>query len=98
MNWPNTIFASIRLVLGNDPVLSRKLSCSKANTQNRVILTDMLKSVMDQNPTRRKLFEDNNAMGRLAAPNELAGMVLYLMSDASSFTTGQDFLVDGGMI
>jgi sorbose reductase len=65
---------------------------------NSVILTDMLSAVMNQTPSRRKLFEESNAMGRLAAPSELAGMMLYLMSDASSFTTGQDFLVDGGMI
>lgn len=53
---------------------------------------------MKQNPSRRKLFEETNAMGRLAVPSELAGIMLYLMSDASSFTTGQDFLIDGGMI
>lgn len=37
-------------------------------------------------------------MKRIATPDELVGMVLYLMSDASSYTTGQDFLVDGGQI
>lgn len=63
-----------------------------------VILTDMLKGVMEQDPSRRRLFEESNAMGRLASPSELAGIMLYLMSDASSYTTGQDFLVDGGMI
>lgn len=53
---------------------------------------------MAQNPSRRKLFEESNAMKRLATPDELIGMVLYLMSNASTYTTGQDFLVDGGMI
>lgn len=69
-----------------------------ANKMYSVILTDMLKGVMEQDPSRRRLFEESNAMGRLASPNELAGIMLYLMSDASSYTTGQDFLVDGGMI
>ncbi|KAB5531467.1 hypothetical protein GE09DRAFT_1207029 [Coniochaeta sp. 2T2.1] len=63
-----------------------------------VILTDMLEAVMKQNPSRRRLFEESNAMGRLATPSELAGIILYLMSDASSYTTGQDFLIDGGMV
>ncbi|KAK5272374.1 hypothetical protein LTR99_001765 [Exophiala xenobiotica] len=63
-----------------------------------VIMTDMLQSVISQNPSRRKLFEDSNAMKRIATPDELVGMVLYLMSDASRYTTGQDFLVDGGQI
>ncbi|OAP57498.1 hypothetical protein AYL99_08236 [Fonsecaea erecta] len=62
------------------------------------VQTDMLESVMRQNPSRRKLFLDSCAMHRLAMPDELAGMMLYLMSDAASYTTGQDFLVDGGMV
>jgi NAD(P)-dependent dehydrogenase (short-subunit alcohol dehydrogenase family) len=65
---------------------------------NSTILTDMLEGIMKQNPSRRKLFEDSNAMKRLAAPDELAGIILYLISDASSYATGQDFLVDGGLV
>lgn len=33
---------------------------------------------------------------RMAEPNELSGIALYLASDASSFTTGGTFLIDGG--
>ena len=33
---------------------------------------------------------------RIADTNELVGIALYLASDASSFTTGSTFLVDGG--
>lgn len=36
-------------------------------------------------------------MGRHAEPSEMAGTVLYLVSDASSFTTGECIVVDGGM-
>ncbi|KAL6252900.1 putative secondary metabolism biosynthetic enzyme [Rhinocladiella similis] len=63
-----------------------------------VIKTDMLESVMQAEPTRRALFEGSNVMRRLGTADELVGMVLCLMSDASPFTTGQDFLVDGGQI
>lgn len=34
--------------------------------------------------------------GRMAQPEELTGIALYLASAASSFTTGATFLVDGG--
>ena len=37
-------------------------------------------------------------MNRPGKPHELAGIVLYLASDAASFTTGAHFPVDGGML
>ena len=35
-------------------------------------------------------------IGRLAAPEEMVGAVLYLCSDAASYVTGQVHIVDGG--
>jgi NAD(P)-dependent dehydrogenase (short-subunit alcohol dehydrogenase family) len=34
--------------------------------------------------------------GRIGAPEDLDGLAIYCMSDASKFTTGQCFVVDGG--
>tara|TARA_B100000446_G_scaffold111058_1_gene103688 strand:+ start:17421 stop:18188 length:768 start_codon:yes stop_codon:yes gene_type:complete len=36
-------------------------------------------------------------MGRHAEPKEMAGTVLYLVSEASSYTNGECIVVDGGM-
>lgn len=44
------------------------------------------------------LIEQWNAMapmGRLGKPDELQAICVYLAGDASSFTTGSDFVVDG---
>ena len=53
----------------------------------------------------RKLWEDpvagpgtvaTSALKRWASPEELAGPAVFLASDASSFMTGQQLIVDGG--
>jgi NAD(P)-dependent dehydrogenase (short-subunit alcohol dehydrogenase family) len=37
------------------------------------------------------------AMGRRGRPEEQAGVILFLLSDLSSYITGQTLLVDGGL-
>ena len=44
----------------------------------------------------RKDFIARQAMGRLAQPNEIASMAVYLASDESDFVTGTLNLIDGG--
>lgn len=44
-----------------------------------------------------KLAMEKIPMGRHAEPEEMAGTVLYLVSDASSYTNGECIVVDGGI-
>ncbi|HTR62865.1 MAG TPA: SDR family oxidoreductase, partial [Candidatus Binataceae bacterium] len=37
-----------------------------------------------------------NPLHRVAEPEEIAGLALYLASDAGGYATGQTFVVDGG--
>ncbi|EER27780.1 hypothetical protein D8B26_006112 [Coccidioides posadasii str. Silveira] len=43
-----------------------------------------------------KMLQGKIPMGREGQPHELAGAYVYLASDASSYTTGTDIIVDGG--
>jgi NAD(P)-dependent dehydrogenase (short-subunit alcohol dehydrogenase family) len=45
-----------------------------------------------------KAIEELHPMKRLAAPEEVAETVLWLLSDSSSFVTGADIPVDGGYL
>ena len=52
-----------------------------------------------------KAFEENHAkfakdipLKRFGTPEEVANAVLYLASDESSYTTGSELMVDGGVL
>lgn len=57
-------------------------------------MTDMLRTV----PTKLlDQFASQTMLGRLAQPEEIANVVLFLASDLSSYVTGTTIQVDGGM-
>lgn len=82
--------------------LTRSLAAEWASRGVRVnsispgyIGTEMTKRGMS-NPEWGSVWMEMTPMGRLGTPKEIARGVLYLVSDAASFVTGTDLIVDGG--
>lgn len=59
-----------------------------------VIATPMTASIP---PDALKKLSDRIPMKRLGTPNEVAGVMLYLASDLSTYVTGQVLRIDGGI-
>ncbi|KAH8827363.1 hypothetical protein DL96DRAFT_1606458 [Flagelloscypha sp. PMI_526] len=59
----------------------------------RTKLTDQ---VLKADPDLKNAWESLTPVGRVGEPHELAGAIVFLASDASSFMTGTDVRVDGG--
>jgi NAD(P)-dependent dehydrogenase (short-subunit alcohol dehydrogenase family) len=45
-----------------------------------------------------KKLSASQPIGRMASPEEVAAMALYLCSDEASFITGNDYPIDGGFL
>ena len=50
-----------------------------------------------KDPVVRKAWDDATLMGRIAEPPQIKPLALYLASDASSYVTGAQMMIDGGM-
>jgi NAD(P)-dependent dehydrogenase (short-subunit alcohol dehydrogenase family) len=47
---------------------------------------------------RRELYVQGRAMARTQHPDDIVGLVVFLLSDAARFITGQLILVNGGFV
>ncbi|KAA8902687.1 hypothetical protein FN846DRAFT_74901 [Sphaerosporella brunnea] len=60
------------------------------------IVTAMVEDLLVQHPEREATWASHNMLGRLSAPREFRGAAVFLLSQASSFMTGADLIIDGG--
>jgi 3alpha(or 20beta)-hydroxysteroid dehydrogenase len=63
-----------------------------------MIDTDMMTEVTGGDAERFERLERTVPIGRVAAPEEVAKLALFLASDESSYSTASEFIVDGGVI
>ena len=50
-----------------------------------------------QNETFQQRYSQRVPMGRMGKANEMCGALIYLLSDAADYVTGQNIAVDGGL-
>jgi NAD(P)-dependent dehydrogenase (short-subunit alcohol dehydrogenase family) len=73
-----------------------RVNCVCPGTVDTPSLAERINAFADPAQARRD-FVARQPMGRLATAEELAETFVYLVSDESSFMTGQAIFVDGGM-
>jgi NAD(P)-dependent dehydrogenase (short-subunit alcohol dehydrogenase family) len=93
MSEPNTIIYSA----SKGGVTS--LTHSLAITWGKNVRVNSISPGWIHDPEEKLKDEDHaqHPVGRVGIPSDIAEMAYFLSSEASTFITGQDFIVDGGM-
>jgi 3-oxoacyl-[acyl-carrier protein] reductase len=97
-NWGQTNYAASKAgIIGFTKSLARELGSRnvRANVVAPGYVKTQLTDVLPEDATAAML--QNTPLGRLGEPEDVAGAVRFLCSEAASFITGQVLLVDGGL-
>ncbi|KAG1778564.1 hypothetical protein EV702DRAFT_1196081 [Suillus placidus] len=83
--------------------MARVMACELAQKNIRVnslspgfVETPMTTAIFSAQPEFQTIWSEQSFMNRLGKPHELRGIMTWLASDASSFCTGSNIVVDGG--
>jgi 3-oxoacyl-[acyl-carrier protein] reductase len=97
-NWGQANYAASKAgIIGFTKSLARELGSRnvRANVVAPGYVKTQLTDVLPEEATGAML--GNTPLGRLGEPEDVAGAVRFLCSDAASFITGEVLLVDGGL-
>ena len=97
-NWGQTNYGASKAgIIGFTKSLARELGSRnvRANVVAPGYVKTRLTEVLPEDATKAML--DATPLGRLGEPEDVAGAVRFLCSDAASFITGEVLLVDGGL-
>jgi 3-oxoacyl-[acyl-carrier protein] reductase len=97
-NWGQTNYAASKAgIIGFTKSLARELGSRgvRANVVAPGYVKTQLTDVLPEEATAAML--QATPLGRLGEPEDVAGAVRFLCSDAAAFITGEVLLVDGGM-
>ena len=97
-NWGQTNYAASKAgIIGFTKSLARELGSRnvRANVVAPGYVKTQLTDVLPEEATQAML--QNTPLGRLGDPEDVAGCVRFLCSDAAAFVTGDVLLVDGGL-
>jgi NAD(P)-dependent dehydrogenase (short-subunit alcohol dehydrogenase family) len=92
INTPAVYSASKAAVIG----LTKHLATYWAEKNIRVNCLTPGGVESGQNDSFKEKYSNRVPLGRMAQPEEMVGALLYLASNASSYMTGQNIIIDGG--
>jgi glucose 1-dehydrogenase len=87
----------VRMLMRDLAVELGPLGITINNVAPGAIATPINKALLEDKPKLNALVA-NIPLGRLGTPEDVAGLVAFLVSDDASYITGSTFVVDGGLM
>ncbi len=98
----STIIGTYGISKAADFALMRNLAAEYGLSNIRIntispglVRTDFARALWED-PEKLKYSTARTPLGRIGEPEEIAGIAVFLASKAGNFTTGQNFIIDGG--